>query len=55
MIPCFLPILHGKIEWNMDFATNALRIFFSQYIKINPVQSLGQTPITELPALLLFI
>lgn len=44
-----------KIEQNMDFAANALRIFSVQYIKINPVQSLGQTPMIEMPALLLFI
>lgn len=44
-----------KTEQNMDFAANALGISSVQYTTINPVQSLGQTPMVEMPALLLFI
>lgn len=44
-----------KTEQSMDFAANALGISSVQYTKINPVQSLGQTPMVEMPALLLFI
>lgn len=44
-----------KTEQSMDFAANALGISSVQYTKINPVQSSGQTPMVEMPALLLFI
>lgn len=48
MILCFLPILHVQVEQKKDFSTYTLRMFSVQYMKINPVWSLGQDLIIEM-------